>query len=533
MGKYVIGMDYGTLSLRGVVADPFTGKMLCEAVEEYPHSILTEVDGKPLPGDYALEHPEDYRVCMKKVISRLLKTVKPEDICGIGIDFTSATVVALDEKLEPLCNRPEFADHPLAYAKLWKHHGATEQAKRIVATAAKRGETFLSYYGGSVNAEGGLPKHIELAEKDPQVYAAAAHLMESGDWLVSLLTGHIVRSYSMASCNSSYVPGQGYPSREFMQELSPAAANVADKLTGPTANIGEKAGELTQDAAAWLGLQPGIAVAGCNIDSHAPFPACGASEVGDVNLVLGTSGIVMLLGTESEGIPCCYSTAPDALLPGLWGYESGQSSVGDSFAWFAQHACGQEDVAQAREKGIPLQVHLTEKAAQIAPGKNGILVLNYLNGQRAPVMEPGLSGAIFGLRLSTRPHHIYRGFLESVAMETRLIMETMEQQGQSCKRIFAAGGIPAKNPLLMQIMADMLGREIVVCGQKEASAWGSAMTAASAAGLMTLREAMANMTPPPRCVYAPQNPGAYETTYARYKALAKEFSQPDSVLKEL
>lgn len=533
MGKYVIGMDFGTLSLRGVVADPFTGKMLCEAVEEYPHSIMTEVGGKPLPGDYALEHPEDYRVCMKKVVSRLLETVSPEDIQGIGMDFTSATVVALDENLEPLCNRPEFADHPLAYAKLWKHHGATAQAKRIVELAEKRGDTFLSYYGGSVNAEGGMPKHIELAEKDPQVYAAAAHLMESGDWLVSLLTGQLSRSFSMASCNSGFTPGQGYPSRDFLRELSPAAENVAEKLTGRMVGIGEKAGELTPQAAQWLGLRPGIAVAGCNIDSHAPFPACGASEVGDVNLVLGTSGIVMLLGTESQGIPCCYSTAPDALLPGLWGYESGQSSVGDSFAWFTKYCCSEEEAVQAREKGVPLQVHLTEKAAQIAPGENGILILNYLNGQRAPVMEPDLSGAIFGLRLSTRSHHIYRGFLESVAMETRLIVETMEAQGQACKRVFAAGGIPAKNPLLMQIMADMLNREIVVCGQKEASAWGSAMTAASAAGLMTLREAMAAMTPPPRCSYKPQHPGAYDKTYARYKTLARQFSQPDSVLKEL
>ena len=152
MAKYVIGMDYGTLSVRGVVADPFTGKLLCEAVEVYPHGILTHVGGKALPGDYALEHPEDYRQCMKKVVSRLLERVEPQDICGIGMDFTSATVVALDENMEPLCNAPEFADHPLAYAKLWKHHGATEQSKRIVALARQRGETFLSYYGGSVNA---------------------------------------------------------------------------------------------------------------------------------------------------------------------------------------------------------------------------------------------------------------------------------------------------------------------------------------------------------------------------------------------
>lgn len=533
MAKYVIGMDYGTLSVRGVVADPFTGKLLCEAVEVYPHGILTHVGGKALPGDYALEHPEDYRQCMKKVVSRLLDRVDPQDICGIGMDFTSATVVALDGNMEPLCNAPEFADHPLAYAKLWKHHGATEQSKRIVALARQRGETFLSYYGGSVNAESGFPKHIELAEKDPEVFARAAYLMESGDWLVSLLTGRVVRSQSMAMCNGTYIPGQGYPSEDFVEELSPAAAGLHGKLTGRMVGIGEKAGELTPEAAQWLGLPQGIAVAGCNIDSHAPFPASGAREVGDVNLVLGTSGIVMLLGTESKGIPCCYSTAPDALLPGLWGYESGQSSVGDSFAWFADHCCGGEEEKQAREAGLPIQAWLTRKAQEIAPGENGILILNYLNGQRAPVMEPGLSGAVFGLRLSTRSHHLYRGFLESVAMETRLILETMEQQGQKAKRVFATGGIPGKNPLFMQILADMLDREILVCGMKEASAWGSAMTAASAAGLMTMDEAMDAMTPPPSCTYTPKNPGAYEVPFARYKALAREFSQPDSVLKKL
>ncbi len=535
MSSYVMGIDFGTLSVRALLADLATGRQCGDAESSYAHGILRQVGGNPLPVSYALQNPTDYWNSLRDCVQTLLAAtgVPKQDIIGIGIDCTASTVLPVDGNGFPLCLRKEFSEQPQAYVKLWKHHGAVEQARRMQEAAEQRGEPWLRRCGGRVNAESLIPKSLELAETAPDVYEASTYIMEAGDWIVSLLTGEIVCSRCGACCNALYDEKNGYPSDAYLRAVSPAASGLAAKLKGKMTDLGACAGALSSAAAEQLGLCAGTPVSSASIDSHASFPACGADREGDLVIVVGTSACHLLLGHASEGIPGVYSAAPDSLIPGMWGYEAGQSCAGDGFGWFVNNFVPESYAKEARLSGMNLHEYLSERAAEPAPGENRLLALDWFNGFRSPGMDTELTGVILGLTLQTRPEAIYRSLLEASAMGTRRIIEQYAAYGQPVRRLFAAGGIASKNPLFMQILADVCGLSVAVCGKTQTSAWGSAVCAASASGRFSFSEAMARLSAPPSAVFAPRSQEAYETLYQEYIRLSDYFARENPVMKVL
>lgn len=539
MKQYALGLDFGTLSVRALFLDLQTGEEAGTAEFVYPHGVMTEClpDGTVLPPDFALEHPQDFLDGMVSVVREGMTTMglRPEQVVGIGLDVTSATVLPTDERGQPLCFQPEFADRPQAWMKLWKHHGANEMAKKLFDAATQLQEPWLPYCGGSISSELFIPKAIELAVKDSEVFRATYNLLEAADWLVWKMTGRMIRSISMAGCNSMYRIDTGYPSKACCKAAYPEAEEVPDKLKGEMLRLGTCAGGLLPEMAESLGLLPGTPVGVGHIDSHVGAIGCGASKVGDMVNVIGTSACCLLNARDGSGVPGIYSAAQDANIPGLFGYEGGQNCVGDMFAWFVENCVGMAYHKAAQAEGKSIYTYLEEKAAALQPGESGLLALDWFNGVRSPLMDYSLTASIVGLTIRTKPEDIYRALLESAVFGCKQIMDAFEQAGKPVGRIIAGGGIPMKNPLLMQIYADVCDRDIYLCGSSQSCALGSALLGASAAGLGELPELVEKYVKLSPVVYhpIPENVERYKALYTQYCCLSRQMAQPDSVIRQL
>ena len=544
MKKYALGLDYGTLSVRALFVDIETGEEAATAVYEYPHGVMTETlpDGTALPDNFALEHLQDFVEGLEYVITNGMKDggIQPEAVIGIGIDVTTATMFPIDEKGVPLYTYPEFAQHPQAWMKLWKHHGAIEMADRMLEVAKERGESWLSYYGDWLSSELFMPKAVELAVKDPEVFERAYNIIEAADWLVWLLPDEMTRSASLAGCNSLYRKDTGSPSKEYFKAVYPEAENIPDKLVGPVIPLGSCAGYLLPEMAKRLGLLPGTPVGAATLDSHAAVIGCGASRVGDMVSAIGTTANSMLNAEEGPGIPGIYSAAPDANIPGLFGYEGGQNCVGDCLAWYVNNCVPTSYKEAAEAEGVNIHNYLQARAEKLKPGESGLVALDWFNGVRSPLMDYELTASIVGLTVCTKPEEIYRALVESIVFGNKRIIDTYEQAGCPVKRIIAAGGIPMKNSMMMQIYADVCNQDIYLCGSPQASARGSAILGAAAAGpevygcrdIYELVEKLGKMAD---LVYhpIPENVERYKKLYAVYKQLSDEMAKSDGVVKEL
>lgn len=531
MKKYAIGLDFGTLSVRALFLDLETGEEAATAEYQYPHGVITSClpDGTLLPADFALQHPMDFVNGMQYVIRQIMAQypIQPEQIVGIGLDVTSSTVLPLDEKAWPLCLQPEFFRNPQAWMKLWKHHGANEIAERMTMVAKERGESWLKFYGENVCSEFLIAKAVELAVKAPDVFAKTHLFMEAADWLVWLLTGNPVRSLSMAGCTGYYRKGSGYPSREYFKAVYPEAACVPDKLDGEMLALGSCAGCLTEYWAAFLGLQQGTPVGIGTIDANIGVIGCGASQAGDMVAVIGTSSCCMLNATEEDDIPGIYLGAQDANIPGLYGYQGSQNCVGDMLGWFVENCVSRKCFEQAERAGENIHTYLTKKASLMQPGESGLMVLDWFNGNRTPLMDLSLTGCIVGLTIHTKPEEIYRALMESAAFGFRRIIEVFEKAGKPVERIIAGGGIPNKNPTMMQIYADVCGKSIRICTSNQSCALGSAILGASAAGervtgCADIPQLMEKYVKPWKTVYTPNmnNKAIYDRLYERYLHLS-------------
>lgn len=542
MKKFALGLDYGTLSVRALLLDLQTGAESATCVYEYPHGVMTESlpDGTVLPPDFALEHPQDFLDGLEYVVHGVMQGVEPGQVVGIGLDITSATVLFTDEKGVPLCLKPEFASRPQAWMKLWKHHGGLEEAARLQQVAEERGEKWLDYYGGWISSELFLPKAVETAVKDPEAFAASYNILEAADWIVWVLTGEMTRSITLAGCNSNYRIDTGYPSSEYFEAAYPEAKTLPEKLRGKMVRLGEVAGYLTEEMAAKLGLKAGTPVGASIVDSHAGVIGCGAASAGDMVAVFGTTTNNMINTQPGPGIPGIQSSCMDANVPGLYGYEGGQNCVGDAFAWFANTCVPKHYQDAADAAGMPIQAYLTELAQKLAIGESGLMILDWFNGVRSPLMDFSLTASIVGLTIRTKPEEIYRAMLESTVFGNKRIIDTYESAGHSVKRIIASGGIPLKNPLLMQIYADVCNRDIYLCGTMQGCALGSAILGASAAGKEhtgcdTFEELTRKYVKLSDVVYHPveENVKRYEKLYRQYVRLCDQMAAPDSVGREM
>lgn len=530
--KYTIGLDYGTLSGRGVVVSCEDGRVLASAVKEYSHGIMDRVpkaDGsmEQLPADWALEYPGDYIEVLEEVVPKIVKDSKvaPEDIVGIGIDFTSCTMLLVDEEGTPLCEKEEFRYERNAYAKLWKHHGAQRFADKINQYLEEKGFSAFPRFGGKVSPELLLPKVMEILKEAPKAYEAADEILETGDWLTRMLTKSHKRSCSMAGYKAWWSQSDGYPGDEFFSGLDPKLRGfVEEKLPGQVVGVGEKVGVLSEEWAKRLGLCAGIAVAPTIIDSHAGVPGSGVSTKEQVMLVLGTSSVMVGLSETPYSGEGVLGGVRDAVVPGYYALESGLASVGDLFGWFVERLTPASYMEEAKEKGIHIHALLSQKAAEVRAGSSGLLALDWWNGNKTPFVNGDLKGSILGMTLRTRPEEIYRALIEATAYGTRRILEIYEQSGIQVEEIICSGGISLKNPLLMQIYADVLGKKLKVASSDQAAALGSAVYAALAAGASAggyddYTEAVQSMSRVKDTVYEPDIKAhrIYTELYSVYK----------------
>ncbi|MCU0377472.1 MAG: ribulokinase [Bacteroidales bacterium] len=546
MRKYSIGVDFGTLSGRAVIVDVANGQEVAVAVHEYKHGVMDEnlPDGTPLGVDWALQHPNDYldvfRITIPKVMQ--LASVQPAQVIGVGIDFTACTMLPVKSDGTPLCFLEKFRSRPNAWIKLWKHHAAQDEANMLNAIAEKRGEKFLNRYGGKISSEWLIPKIWQTADEDPEVYAAADRFIEAADWVVWQLTGTETRNTCTAGYKAIWHKREGYPSAEFFRELHPSMEHVVKtKLAGQLLAVGKKAGTINTEAARMTGLEPGTAVAVANVDAHVSVPAVGITSAGKMLAIMGTSTCHMLLGETEKEVPGMCGVVEDGIIEGFFGYEAGQSCVGDHFQWFVENCTPAGYKAEADERGIDLHALLTEKAARLKPGESGLIALDWWNGNRSVLVDVDLTGMILGMTLTTKPEEIYRALIEATAFGTKMIINTFEENGVPVDEFYAAGGIAEKNPFVMQIYADIINKEIRISGSPQAPALGSAMFGAVAAGKAaggfdTIQEAAAIMAKVKDYTYKPvdQNVRSYERLFAEYRILHDYFGRgPNDVMKRL
>lgn len=534
MDKYVIGLDYGTLSARAVLVSVGRGEVAAESIYPYPHGILNTISGgnEELPVDFALQEIDDYVEAMYETIRTVVKQsgCRAEDVIGIGIDATSSTFLPLTKSGTPLCKTEQFRTNPHAWLKLWKHHGAQEEADRMTELAAGRQEKFLMRCGGKVNAEWMLPKLTEIVLKAPDVYEAADNFMEVSDYLVFLLTGEMTRCMCHAGYKLLWNEEDAYPSEEFLRALHPNLSSLKSKLKGREVQVGECAGRLTEEAAGRLGLREGTAVAASMIDAHVAVPSLGIDGPDKALMILGTSCCMLLCSEKLSYIKGISGCVKNAVLPGLYAYEAGQSAVGDLFDWFVKNCVPGSYEREAADKNISIHMLLSEKASRLAPGESGLVALDWWNGNRSCLADARLSGMVLGLTLRTKPEEIYRALLEAAAFGMRAIFEEFEKGGITARELYACGGIVSKNPFMMQIYADVLGKTIFTGSTEQGSAFGAAVYAAVAAGAerggygSVYRAARAmGKTGDKRYTPIPQNMEIYHRIYREYKLLHDYF----------
>ncbi len=531
---YVVGVDFGTLSARALVVRVSDGTEAGTAVSEYAHGVIDrQLAGHgELPPDWALQDPGDYTAALAAAIPAAIRDagIDPGQVVGVATDFTASTCLPVLADGTPLCQLPGLAARPHAYPKLWKHHAAQPQADRINATAHERHEKWISRYGGKISSEWQFAKALQLLDEDYELHQRADRWIEAADWIIWQLCGTETRNACTAGYKGIYQDGQ-YPSREFLAALDPRFAGfAADKLAHPISAQGGLAGRLTPAAAAMCGLPDGIAVAVGNVDAHVTVPAAGPVAAGKMVAIMGTSTCHVMNGAELAEVPGMCGVVDGGIVAGLWGYEAGQSGVGDIFAWFARNGVPGEFAEEARRRGMPLQQLLDEKATAAPPGAHGLVALDWAGGNRSVLVDGRLSGAIVGLTLATTAPEIYRALLESTAFGTRMIIDTFGMSGVPVTELVVAGGLVKSAPL-MQIYADVTRRPLSVIGSEQGPALGSAIHAAVAAGaypdVPAAAQAMGRIE---RDVYRPASVRAdvYDDLYAEYVRLHDYFGRGEN-----
>ncbi len=534
--KFTIGIDFGTESARAILVDVSNGKVVSSSVYEYPHGIFTQElpeSDIELEPDWALQDPADYIQALKRTVPKLLQEtqVDPDQIIGIGTDFTGSTVIPTTDDGTPLAMIEEYKEDPHAWVKLWKHHASQEKASRITQLAVDRFETFLDRYGGRVNAEWFFPKLWEIFDESSHVYQAADRIIEASDWIVWQLTGVETRNLCAAGYKALWSKSEGFPLETFFSAMDPDLANVVDeKMKREITPLGEKAGELTEEAAKWLKLNPGTPVATGILDGHAAVPASTVVEPGKMALILGTSFVQMILSTKEYRIPGMSGMVEDGIVPGYIGYEAGQAGGGDHFAWFMQNQIPASYEKAARKAKKDIYQYLEEKAAALQPAESGLVALDWWNGNRSILVDSDLTGLILGYSLATKPEEIYRALIEATAFGTRKIIETFIASGVPINEIIATGGLSTHNKLLMNILANVTRMEIKVADCIHTSALGAAMYAAVAAGeknggYVTIQDASAKMAHLKEETFVPNNKDkkVYNRLYSEYTLLHDYF----------
>ena len=527
----VVGIDFGTLSGRALVVRVSDGAELGSAVHVFSHGVLEQAlpDGTPLGLSWALQVPGDYIDVLRVAVPEALRSagVDPDQVVGVATDFTACTILPTLADGTPLCELSEFASRPHAYAKLWRHHAAQAQADRITEIAHQRREPWIDRYGGRISSEWEFAKALQLLEEDPTLYDEMRYWVEASDWIVWMLCGRYVRNVCAAGYKGQFQDGV-YPSEDFCAALHPDFRNfVENKLDSVMGELGAPAGLLTDQAAAWTHLRPGIPVAVGNVDAHTTAAAANAMAPGQMTAIMGTSTCHVMTGDRLAAVPGMCGVVDGGIVAGLWGYEAGQSGVGDIFGWFVRTCVPAAYEEAAAHRGLGVHEYLSSLAADQEVGEHGLVALDWHSGNRSVLVDHDLSGLVIGQTLSTKPEDTYRALLEATAFGTRTIIETFNSAGLEVTELVVAGGL-AKNELLMQIYADVTRLPLSIIASDQGPALGAAIHAAVAAGLYPdVPTAAAAMGGRGAAVYKPDAYAAdrYDTLYSEYRRLHDTFGR--------
>ncbi|MBT6716878.1 MAG: ribulokinase [Nitrospina sp.] len=543
--KYALGLDFGTKSVRCLAVDIVSGEEKTATVSNYSDGVIT----RNLPGtsvtlgsDWALQNPADWLSGLREVIPRLLQKgeITAEEIVGLGISFTSCTVMPTTEDGAPLCSLDDWENEPHAWPKLWKHHAAQPEADLINGLAQREKEPWLKRYGGLISSEWLLPKALQIFKESPKCFAASQRFIEAGDWVVWKLCGKEMRSMCQAGYKALWDVEKGYPSHSFLEKLSNGFGHLRNKLGEAVYPVGTCAGGLTPEMASQLKLLPGISVSTAIIDAHAALAGSGVADPGKMVMVMGTSTCHMVVSKKEVFVEGVAGVVKDGIIPGYYGYESGQSAVGDIFAWVTKYGIPETYYNESQKSGASIHELLAKKAARQEVGSHGLLALDWLNGNRSILMNSDLSGLLIGLTLNTRPEDIYRAMIEATAFGTKTIIKTYENNGITINDLYACGGL-ANNELLLQIYSDILGLEVKVATSSQTTALGAAILGAVSAGSKrggydSYPEAIKKMVKPAHKLYKPElkNQRVYSEMFKNYVLLHDYFGKENpSMMKNL
>jgi L-ribulokinase len=515
--SYAIGVDFGTESGRAALLDLASGEVLATSVVRYPSAVIDRTlpsTGERLPDDWALQDPDDWVTVVEQALPEVIKTagIAPDAVVGLGVDFTSCTVLPVTSEGVPLCTLEEWRKRRHAWPKLWKHHAAQPIADRLNDVALERGESFLERYGGRISSEWYFPKLIQVWLEDREIYDECDGFIEATDWIVWWLTGTECRQTATAGFKAMWSPAEGLPPTAYFEAAYPGFDRPGEKLGDNFVPLGARAGTLRPEVAKKVGLPESVAVAVGNVDAWVSVPGVGVEDPGTFVIVIGTSICDMIVHPEETRLPGITGVVKDGILPGLYGYEAGQAAVGDMLAWFVEKLAEDPGSYETLEKA----------AAEFAPGETGLVALDWWNGNRTILADADLTGAIFGLTLQTTRAEIYRALLESIAFGSRRIMDNFEEYGLALSEVVACGGIAERSPLMMQLLADTSGRRVHVPEVQEIPARGAALFGAVAAGVYDDIGAAITATRPERVrTYEPDLDAkkTYDRVYEIYRTL--------------
>jgi L-ribulokinase len=541
MKHYSIGLDFGTESARAILVDTANGNVIASSVSEYQDGVINNhlpSNNNSLPPNFALQNSANWLSAAETTIQTIMREadIQPKQVIGIGVDFTSSTILPTKSDGTPLHTIKKFANRPHAWPKLWKHHAAHFQAERMTELALRMKLPWLDYYGGKISSEWLPPKALQVLEEDQEIYEATDVFVEGGDWLVWNFTNRLTHNTCAAGYKALWHKGKGFPSEEYLAQLNPHFRHFYKKLSGKIVSPGTKIGELNSIWAVRLGLKAGTPIAAAIIDAHSAAIGGGVTQPNILYMIMGTSTCHLLMTEEMALIPGISGAVEDGIVPNLIGYEAGQVSVGDSFAWFINNCLPPAYINEANDINVSPHKLLTDKASKLNPGKSGLLALDWWNGNRTPFVDADLSGVILGYSLLTKPEEIYRALIESTAFGSRLIIEIFTNQGINVNSIVVGGGL-VKNEMLLQIYADVTQRNISVSSSPQVSALGAAILAAVAAGREAggydnINEAASHMVPPPLKVYSPDYSAinVYDDLYKEYLKLGEYFGSGENLV---
>lgn len=538
--KYTLGLDLGTNSVRALIVNVATGQEIATNVWDYTRGEAGVILD-PRDPHLARQHPADYvdglQACVKQTLKEAAahEGFSPEDVIGIGVDTTGSTPLPVDEAGEPLAFREQFQGDPNALAWLWKDHTGHAEAAEITDTASRMRPHYLAKCGGKYSSEWLWSKVLHCLRVAPEVFDAAYTWVEMADWVPALLTGTthpdaLKRCICAAGHKAMFNPTWGgYPDQEFIGSLDERLVRLRRTLPDRAYTIADAAGSLTQEWAKKLGLRPGIPVAMGAFDAHLGGVGSGIAP-GMLVKIIGTSTCDMMvwpLDEDLPDIPGLCGIVPESILPGFFGLEAGQSAVGDIYNWFVNYMQPGGEVNGSHEA-------LTEGAGQLKPGQSGLLGLDWHNGNRTVLVDQRLTGVLLGLTLHTTPAEVYRSLIESTAFGARVIMERFEEYGSKVERVVNCGGISVKNPLVMQIHADVMGRTMEVSRSEQTCALGAAMAGAvvagsPAGGYDSFSDAIDAMTGVRDHKYVPDpdNGKVYDRLYTLYRRLHDTYGTKD------